>query len=244
LDQAKKKLKKIDTIDPERIKTLATELEGAKSRITLHENEIKEIELQAEALRQIDSSIDQLENEKRRLEEAYKEFESARRRIEKLPSEEEIEKQITPITEAIQGVSGLIQTSLEKLGYEPKEPQKELKELRKKKETYDQKLPIALKKTECDILLQKTNKEISIAEGKHTALLQAMEKLDYSEKEHEEQQGIYDSKKNALGSLEKEIVRMKQSKTSAEEEAGKCAEELKALEKRAAEKKRVENFIG
>jgi exonuclease SbcC len=243
LDQARKKLKKIDAVDSERVKMLATELEGAKSRITLQENEIKEIERQAEGLRQIDSSIDQLENEKRSLEEAYKEFESARRRIEKLPSEEEIEKQITPITEAIQSVSGLIQTSLEKLGYEPKEPQKELKELRKKKETYDQKLPIALKKTECDTLLQKTNKEISIAEGKHADLILAMEKIGYSEKEHEEQQGSYDSKKNALGSLEKEIVRIKQSKTSAEEESGKCAEELKALEKRAAEKKRVENFI-
>ena len=54
----------------------------------------------------------------------------------------------------------------------------------------------------------------------------------------------YDSKKDALGSLEKEVVKLNQAKTSAEEEARRCGEELKALEKKAAEKKKVENFIG
>ena len=244
LEQIKRKAKKVDAIDPERIKTLATEFEEAKSCITLQENEIKEIEQQAEALRQLDLTIEELENGKNNVEDSYKEFDSAKRRLEKLPTQEEIEKQIKPITETIDNISKLIDVSLEKLSYKPQEPQKELKELRKKKETYDQKLPLALKKTEYESVLQKTKEETSIVNGKYTDLIQAIEKLGYSEKEHDEQQAAYDSKKDALGGLEKEIVRMKQAKTSAEEEAGKCGEELKALEKKATEKKRVENFIG
>ena len=65
LEQTKRKAKKVDAIDPERIRTLATEFEEAKSRITLQENEIKEIEQQAEALKQIDLTIDELEGGKK-----------------------------------------------------------------------------------------------------------------------------------------------------------------------------------
>jgi len=244
LEQIKRKAKKVDAIDPERIKTLATEFEEAKSRITLQENEIKEIEQQAEALRQLDLTIEEIEGGKKSLEDSYQEFDSAKRGLEKLPAQEEIEKQITPITEALGNISGLIDVSLEKLGYKPQEPQKELRELRKKKETYDQKLPLATKKTEYELILQKTKEEISIVNGKYADLIQAIEKLGYSEKEHEKQQVAYDSKKDALGSLEKEAVKLNQAKTSAEEEARRCGEELQALEKKAAEKKKVENFIG
>ena len=113
-----------------------------------------------------------------------------------------------------------------------------------KKETYDQKLPLAMKKTEYESILQKTKEEISIVNGKYADLIQAIEKLGYSEKEHDEQQAAYDSKKDALGSLEKEIVKLNQAKTSAEEEARRCEEELRALEKKSAEKKKVETFIG
>jgi exonuclease SbcC len=94
------------------------------------------------------------------------------------------------------------------------------------------------------LVLQKTKEETSIINGKYTDLIQAIEKLGYSEKEHDEQQAAYDSNKDALSGLEKEIVRMNQAKTSAEEEAGNCGEELKALEKKAIEKKKMENFIG
>ena len=244
LEQTKRKAKKADAIDPERIRTLATEFEEAKSRITLQENEIKEIEQQAEALRQLDLTIEELEGGKKSLEDAYQEFDSAKRGLEKLPAQEEIEKQITPITKALGNISGLIDVSLEKLGYKPQEPPKDLKELRKKKETYDQKLPLSMKKTEYESILQKTKEEISIVNGKHADLIQAIEKLGYLEKEHEKQQAAYDSKKDALGSLEKEVVKLNQAKTSAEEEARRCGEELQALEKKAAEKKKVENFIG
>ena len=243
LEQTKRKAKQVDAIDPERIRTLATEFEEAKSRITLQENEIKEIEQQAEALRQLDLTIEEIEGGKKSLEDSYQEFDSAKRRLEKLPAQEEIEKQITPITKALSNISGLIDVSLEKLGYKPQEPQKELRELRKKKETYDQKLPLAMKKTEYESILQKTKEEISIVNGKYADLIQAIEKLGYSEEEHDEQQAAYDSNKDALGGLEKEIVRMNQAKTSAEEEARGYGEELKALEKKAIEKKKMENFI-
>ena len=87
MEQIKRKAKKVDAIDPERIKTMATEFEEAKSRITLQENEIKEIGQQAEALRQLDLTIEEIETGKKSLEDSYKEFDSAKRRLEKLPAQ-------------------------------------------------------------------------------------------------------------------------------------------------------------
>ena len=148
LEQIRRKAKKVDAIDPERIRTMASEFEGAKSRLALQENEIKEIERQAEALRQLDLSIEELETEKRgskthtrnliRQSDAWKSFLHRKK----------LKNKLSQSLEALCNISGSIDVSLEKLGYKPQEPQKELKELRKKKETYDQKLPLALKKTE------------------------------------------------------------------------------------------------
>ena len=107
-NRSRRKAKKLDAIDPERIRTMASEFEEAKTRIALQENEIKEIEQQAEALRQLDLSIEELEGGKKSLEDSYQEFDSAKRRLEKLPAQEEIEKQITPITKALGNISGSI----------------------------------------------------------------------------------------------------------------------------------------
>ncbi len=92
--------------------------------------------------------LGQLENEKRAFEEVSKEFESAKRGLDKLPSQEEIETEKEPITIALAEASEQLQALINKLGYEPKEPQEELEQLRKKKEKYDQNAPIARRKAE------------------------------------------------------------------------------------------------
>ena len=61
LEQIQRKTKKVDAIDPERIKTLVAELEEAKGRVTLQEAGITEVEQEAEALRQLDLKIEELE---------------------------------------------------------------------------------------------------------------------------------------------------------------------------------------
>lgn len=244
LGQLQKITKKIDLIDPERIKSLAAEWEDAKNRITLQKGEIKEAEKQAETLRLLDKEIEQLESEKRDLKEAFNEYETSKRQLGKLPSQEEIDNQMKPITVAIAAASRLIEDSLTKLGYTPIDPQKELKELLKKKETYDQKLPIAEKKAEIEANLQKTNTDLSICRDKLSSTVRAIEDLGYDEKKHEEQEKLFDAKLKTKSEFEEEIAGLKQARINAEDETRKCVEELKALEKKGEEKKEVERFIG
>ena len=239
-----RKTRKIDAIDPERIKSLSVEGLEAKNRVALQKVAIREDEKQAETLRLFDKEIELIANEKSDLDTAYREYETAKRRLEKLPSQEEIENQIKPITIAITAASRMIEDALTKLGYTPIDPQKELKELRKKKETYDQKLPIAEKKTELELSLQKTKTDLSICKDKLSTTIRAIEEIGYNEKKHEEQEKLFDAKSKTKSELEEEIAGLKQARIGADDEARKCVEELKTLEKKAEEKKQVERFMG
>ncbi len=242
--QVDQKTKKIDAIDPERLKSLAGELTEARDNVARQKTEVEEFEKQAEALKKLDEELERLEGEKRGLEEASKEFDSAKRRLDKLPSQGEIEGELKPVTAALADVSKLLEESLEKLGYEPKEPQKELEELRKKKEEYDQNAPTAKRKAEYKSSVAATTTELSDCRGKYSEVVRAIEELGYDEEEHEEKQEEFDSKNEARTDLEKDIARTEQAKTGAEDEARKCLEELKALEEKAVEKKLVDGFIG
>jgi exonuclease SbcC len=244
LVQAQKNTKRIDALDFERIRALSTDWEEAKHRVILQKEAIKEAEKQAEILQSLDKEIEQLESEKRSLEDAHKEYEASQRQLAKLPSQEKIDSQMKPITVAIAAATRLIEDSLTKVGYTPIDPQKELKELRKKKETYDQKLPIAEKKAELESSLQKTSTDLSVCKEQLSSVVNAIEDLGYDEEKHEEQERLLDAKLNAKSDLEKEIAGLKQARINAEDEARKCGDELKILEKKAEEKKKVECFIG
>ena len=241
--QVGQKTKKIDAIDPERIKNLAAELTEARDNLVRQKTEVEEHEKRTEALRKLDEELVQLEGERRGLEEASKEFDSAKRRLERLPSQGEIKGDLKPITAALEDVSKLLTESLEKLGYEPIESQKELDELRKKKEEYDQNAPTAKRKAEYESRVEATTKELLDFRGKQSDLVRAIEELGYDEKGHEMKQKESDSKNKDKNDLEKDIARAEQAKTGAEDEARKCGEELKALEEKTLKKKLVDRFI-
>ncbi|MGD0028794.1 MAG: AAA family ATPase [Candidatus Bathyarchaeia archaeon] len=242
--QLDQKSRKIDAIDVERVKNLALELIEARSNIDHQRVEVADFERQAATLGKLDEELERLESEKCGVEEASKEFDSAKRQLDKLPSQEEIEAELKPIIETLAGLTKRLDESLKKLAYEPREPQQELKELQKKKEEYDQSAPTANRKAEYETNLAATTGELSDCRGTHSDVVRDIKELDYNEKEHDKKQKEYDSKNVAKNDLEKDIARTEQVKMGAEDEARKCGEELKALEEKAVEKKRVDGFIG
>jgi exonuclease SbcC len=242
--QLDQKSKKIDAIDVERVRNLDLELIEARSNIDHQRAEVRDFERQAETLGKLDGELERLEGEKRWVEEASKEFDSAKHQLDKLPSEEEIRAESKPIVETLAGLTKQLDDSLKKLGYKPREPQQELKELQKKKEEYDKSAPTANRKAEYESNLAATTGELSDCRGTHSDVVRAIEDLDYDEKEHDKKQEEHDSKKTAKNDLDKEIARTEQAQMGAQSEARKCREELKALEEKAALKKRLDGFIG
>lgn len=242
--QNDQKTRKINAVDPETAKNLFEELTKAIDNLTHQRTEVEELGKQAAALKKIDEDIELIEGERSRLEESYKEFYSAKHRLDSMPSKAEIEDELKPIRKALAEASRMSLESLEKLGYEPKEPQRELEELRKKKERYDQNTPIAKRKAEYESRVEATTRKFSDLRKKHSEIVRAIEKLGYNEEEHNKKQVEYESEIKSKSEIEKETVRIEQAKTSAEDEARKCREKLKTLEEKAEEKKAVDRFIG
>jgi len=239
-----KEEKKIGAIEPERVRNLAAELVEATGNVAGQKAEVEELEKQAEALKRLDEELERLEGERRGLEEASKEFESAKRRLDKLPSQAEVEGEMEPITVALIDVSKLMQEVLERLGYEPKEPQEELKELRRKKGEYDRNVALAERKAEYESSVAETTSELSGCRGRFSEIVRGIEELGYDEGEHGKTQDQFDTTGRARNGFEKDIALTEQAKTNAEEVARKCREELRGLGAKAVEKKLVDGFIG
>jgi exonuclease SbcC len=239
-----KEEKKIGAIEPERVRNLAAELVEATGNVVRQKAEVEELEKQAEALKKLDEELERLEGERRGLEEASKEFESAKRRLDKLPSQAEVEGEMEPITIALADASKLMQEVLERLGYEPKEPQEELKELRRKKGEYDSNVPLAERKAEYESSVAETTSELSGCRGRFSEIIRGLEELGYDEEEHGKTQDQFDTTSRARNGFEKDIALTEQAETNAEEGARKCREELRGLEAKAVEKKLVDGFVG
>jgi exonuclease SbcC len=235
--------RQIEGIDPERLRSLAAELTEMVKEVAGAKSEVENLEKQTEMLKALDKELEQLEREKLGFEEAYKEFNLAKRQLDKLPSEEEIKTEKKPLTAALQGVCVQLKLSMATLGYEPQEPQKELSQLRKKKEEYNQNLPIAERKAEYELSVASTSKELEGSRDDYAETVRAIESLRYDEEEHSKKQEAFKQQDKEAKDLEKQIARIDQAIIGAEDELKKLGEELKTLEAKAVEKKLVDSYI-
>ncbi len=237
------KKKQIDALDSERLESLGLELSEASNEVAIAKLEISKFEKQAEKLAAIDEELECVEGEKVAFDYSYREYELAKRQLDKMPAEEAIEQEKKPLSMALQEVAKTLALSVEKLGYEPKEPQKELVRLRKIKEEYDQNLPIAKRKTEYESSVTSTSKELGNCRDEYSKTTRALEDLGYDEKEHSTKQDGFKYKNQEVKNFTADIAATEQAKISAEDEAARHREELKVLEAKAAEKKMVDDYI-
>jgi exonuclease SbcC len=242
-EQVYEKKKQIDSLDPERLGNLAFELAEASNEVAGEKLEISKFEKQTEMLAAIDRELEYVEGEKRAFDEAYKEYELAKRQIDKMPSMEAIEKEKNPLMVALQEVAKKLSVSVEKLGYEPKEPREELVQLRKIKEEYDQNLPIAKRKAEYELSVTSTSKELGDCRNSYSEKTRALEGLAYDEKEHTTKQDVHKNNSQEVKNFTADIAATEQAKIGAEDEARRHREELELLEVKAQEKKMVDNYI-
>ena len=168
----------VDSIDPENTSSLTAELAETISQIEEKKAEIEGLKKQAEALLALDAEVSKLEEEKGNKEEAYREYDSAKRQLAKMPAQEDLESRMGPINTKIGETSARLNASIRALGYEPKEPQKELKALREKKEIFDQNFALAGKKNELESDLAKLSKELSNCQEERSKTEQAFEIIE------------------------------------------------------------------
>ena len=241
--QVEGQLKKVEKIDPAQIKDKASQLTETRERIRKQKLEAEELSKNVETLRKLDRELAELDNQTSTLEEPYMKHESARRELAKAQPREQIITEMRPIDEALEAISQSTKESVSSLGYEPKEPNEELPALRRKKQEYDQNLPIAKREPEYHERIAATTQELSSREQKLTETIASIAELSYDEKEHSERQDDLDAEKSSRSDMKEEIAKLAESKKNADTEAANCGKKLEDLEKKEQEKKKVDKFI-
>jgi len=241
--QADEGFRKADQLDTEKIRGLDEELKEKRGKLEEQKSEAKELKKQADALKELDSELANLESEKAGLQEAFHEFESAKRELAKLPSREQINVEMEPVLAVLENVSGQLKTALSKLGYEPEEPEKELRLLRPKKQEYDQNISIARRRPEIELSVERTRQDLREKQQKLGETNEAIGKLAYDEEKHRQKEAEFETEKGRKSDLKEEISGLVAKKKAADNEAAECDRKLEALKDREKEKQAVDGFI-
>jgi exonuclease SbcC len=242
--QADGKFRKADQLDVENLGGLNEELKEKRSKLEEHRAEVAELDKQADALKRLDNELKQLESDKAASEEAFREFESAKRELARVPSRDQVEAEVEPVIKALEDASKHMKEAVSGLGYEPEEPEAELKALRLKKQEYDQNVSMAKRRPELEENVKTIEQSLGESKGKLANTNEAIEKLAYHEEEHLQKQTEFDDENRDKSDLEKDITRLATQKKATQGEIENCEKKLKALEKKESEKKAVDGFTG
>jgi exonuclease SbcC len=237
------KIKKIASVEPEKIKDVAGELAQTRERLATQQLEVEELTKKACELKKLDEELTRLQTQLGELEEPYMKFESAKRESAKLQSREQIEAEMAPILGVLDSIGKSLKDSVSKIGYEPQNLENELTALREKKQQYDSNLHLAKRKAEYETNVTTINQELTNKEQKLDNLIGAIEKLDYDEEEHSQKQAELDSQIQEESELNTNIAGMEAEKKAADTEATACEKKLEALKDKEREKKVVDDFV-
>jgi len=237
-------LKKVEKIELEQIRECAGQLEETTERLSKQRLETEELNNNVDVLKRLDGELTELGNQIGGLEEPYMKFESARRELTKLQPREKVMAEMEPITKALEKVSQSLKDSVSNLGYEPKEPSRELEALRQKKQEYDQNFSIAKRESEYRNSVVTTREALSVKEQELSGTLAEITKLNYDEKQHSKKQDEFDTETNSRNGLRETITGMMENKKTADSEIANYDKKLEALKKKEQEKRYVDNFIG
>jgi exonuclease SbcC len=240
---ANERLRKVDSLDVEKVRGLDEELNEITSRLKEQKSEVQELEKQSQKLEELDKELAELEAEKRRLKEAFQEFESARRELDKLPSREQISLEMAPIAESLETILAHMREAVSNLGFEPADPDRELKALRLKKQEYDQNLSMANRKPEHEANVTGISHELAGKEEKLKETDDAIQKLGYDEQAHLTKEAEYTNEGKRQGKLKEEIAALTAQKKDAETAASDCEKKLQGLKDKEREKKAVDDFV-
>lgn len=247
LDQTKRKFEKLrekmNSIGPERVAELNSELNETQQLLEDKQKEAKELEKQASLLKELDKKLSDTEKRIAELKEPNLQFESAKRQLERLRQREQVETEIKPLEEDLKKANSSLEEALSKLGYEPENPEKELKELRQKKQEYDQNLPIAERKPRLEADIKTAQKNLKDQQKLVSQTTQEIQELDYSETEHEKKDEMLESQTCIKGELGKTIAGISSEKKTADNEAENRKRKLGLLKNKAREKKILDDFV-
>ena len=215
------------------VKGLEEDLKRIKKEIEEHELQRKKVDEEIERVSKIDvERIEKLEEEitkdKEKLAELYRNLHAVVQRVNDL--EGEIKSDLSDVDAKIKEIEEVLKNIAEKIGYKPEDPEKDLKELRKKKEEYDRLKPIADKYEEITQKLSKERERLEELEAEKEGIQKEVEELGYDEKRHEEVKKNYEELLKTFERTKAELKEKSSSLEKKQEDLKKENEKISELE--------------
>ncbi len=235
----------------EEIELLEGKLKEVKKELEELELQKKKVEIEIDRVSKVEvERIERLKKEiaenKKEVTELYKTLYAITQIVDSLESD--IRAKISAVDAKISEIEEILNDLVEKIGYKPEDPEKELKELRKKKEEYDRLKPIADKHDEIKQIFCEEQEKLKVLEAKKERIQKKIKDLGYDEREHEEARKRYE---DVLGKfqrtkteLEDKKELLKKSQKNLEKLERKIAELEKDLDKLREELEAILKFIG
>jgi len=235
----------------EEIGFLKRRLEDVKRELREQELQKKEVEGEIERVSKvgvegIEKLKDEIAENREELTKLYSTLYAITQLADRLESD--INAKISAIDAKISEIEEILKKLVGEIGYEPEDPEKELKGLRKRKEEYDRLKPIADRYGEIKQMLGKEQENLKELEVERERIHRAARELGYDEEKHEEVRRRYERSLEKFGRTKAEMEEkkelLKKNKRDLEELERKIAELEKKLDKLKGEFEKTVKFIG
>jgi len=247
LDEKKKalesKLGEVQKLNVERVEELLDKMKEYNSNIEKLKKELEELKPRVDEFKNAKKELEILEERQRYLKDSYETYITAKRALEKERSEEEVSLELENLKKEMNNLKMNYEQLIEKIGYLPSDPEKELGDLKKIGEEYNKLVVISSQIEELERTERQQEEKIRDIEKKEKAILDEIKKLDFSKEKLE-------NAENKLRQIEKEISRLEtERKEKLKQKEEKEAEitskkgKIEELEKELKRLEKIQKFV-
>lgn len=241
--RCEREIQRVASIDPKKVREAAVEVAELKRKLAWEKMDAKKLEKKAETLKKISVESEKLEALLEGLKEPYQEYESAKREIARWPSRQEVEDALNEANRRLKTISQELETLTKQLGFKPVNPERELADLRARKEEHDKNEHLAARRNQLQADLFEVKRKLTGKGLELENILKEVEKLGYREDEHKEVSETCEEKRRVKRKVEKTIVEVEARLKSVEAEKLRLEAELNQLSGKELEKRKLETFI-
>jgi exonuclease SbcC len=237
------KLGEVQKLNVERVEELLDKMKKYNSNIEKLKKELEELKPRVDEFKNAKKELEILKERQRYLKDSYETYITAKRALEKERSEEEVSLELENLKKEMNNLKMNYKQLIEKIGYLPSDPEKELADLKKIGEEYNKLVVISSQIEELERTERQQEEKIRDIEKKEKAILDEIKKLDFSKEKLE-------NAENRLRQIEKEISRLEtERKEKLKQKEEKEAEitskkgKIEELEKELKRLEKIQKFV-
>jgi exonuclease SbcC len=236
-------LDEVKKLDVERLQSLQDEIKKCNSNIEKLNKELEELKPKVEELKSAKNKLEEKEKRQTELKNDYERYILAKRVLENEKSEEEVSLELEKLKKEMNDLKMNYDQLIEKIGYLPSDPEKELDDLKKIEEDYNKLVIISSQIEELERTQRQQEENIREIEEKEKAILDEIKKLDFSKEKLEYTESRLRQIENDISRLDEAIKNKQMQKKKKEAEINSKKEEIKRLEKEIERLEKIRKFV-